>query len=161
MREEATRGGEGPQAVDDADPEPDRRRIREVLRGDRDLDHGQVELHGLEDDLGVEHEPVRVAQEGHRLQEPPRVGAIARMALGELPAHGQVLHGGEEAVRDLLPFRHPALGRAARVIMREPSTMSARPSWMGLIISGMIAGSYCPSGWSMTTMSAPSRSASM
>ena len=47
------------------------------------------------------------------------------------------------------------------IIMREPSTMSARPSWMGRIISGMIAGSYWPSGWSMTTMSAPSRSASM
>ena len=46
-------------------------------------------------------------------------------------------------------------------IMREPRTMSARPSWMGRIISGMIAGSYCPSGWSITMMSAPSRSASM
>ena len=47
-------------------------------------------------------------------------------------------------------------------IMREPRTMSARPSAMGRIISGMIFGSYCPSGWSMTTMEvAASRSASM
>ena len=45
--------------------------------------------------------------------------------------------------------------------MREPRTMSARPSRIGRIISGMIAGSYWPSGCSITTIVAPSRSASM
>ncbi len=56
-----------------------------------------------------------------------------------------------------MPPRFAAPG----TIMREPSTMSARPSWIGRTISGMMAGSYCPSGWSITTTPAPSRSASM
>jgi hypothetical protein len=56
-----------------------------------------------------------------------------------------------------MPPRFAAPGTS----MREPRTMSARPSRIGRIISGMMAGSYCPSGWSITTIDAPSRRASM
>src|SRR5512142_1744597 len=84
VQQEAQRGPQGPQTVDDALPEADRRGVREVAAGNRDLDHGQAEVHRLEDDLRVEHEPVRVPEERHRLQEAPAVGPVSRVALGEL-----------------------------------------------------------------------------
>ena len=81
MEQEADGGPQRAEAVDDALPEADRGRVVEVAARDRDLDDRQAEVHGLEDDLGVEDEAVRVAQEGHRLQEAPAVGAVAGVAL--------------------------------------------------------------------------------
>src|SRR5438094_414826 len=62
------------------------------------------------------------------------------------------------AVRKRLPIRFhhgmPALAGSSPN-QREPSTMSASPLSMTPQSFGMMAGSYCPSGWSMTTTSAP------
>ena len=114
MEQEPKGRPERAEAVDDALAEVHRRVVRDVARRDRHLDDGQAEVDGLEDDLGVEHEAVRVAQERHRLEETPAVGAVAGVALREAAAHREVLERRQEAVGDPFPERHPARARASR-----------------------------------------------
>jgi len=114
VQQEARGSGQGAEPVHDAHPEADRRGLLEVAGRDRHLDHEQLEVDRLEDHLGVEHEVVRVAQERHRLQEAPAVGAVAGVALGEPLPHRQVLGRGEETVGDALPQRHAAPLRRPR-----------------------------------------------
>ena len=49
-----------------------------------------------------------------RLEQPPAVGAQARVVLGQMEPEGHVLDAGQEPVRDVLPLRHAARERVAQ-----------------------------------------------
>src|SRR3954453_11562328 len=99
---------EGRQAVDDAAPEADGRRLLEVARRDRDL--ADPPGHPGRDDLGdqllVEHEVVAVQPVWDRLEQPAAVGAKARVVLGQMETEREVLEACQEPVADVLPARH-------------------------------------------------------
>src|SRR3954468_22076021 len=158
-------GGERLQPVHDPLPEVDRARVLEIPAARGYLHDPEAEVGCLEEHLGVEAEVERVAEERDVEQELARVGAVAGVHLAEVGAEHAVLDAGEEAVRYPLPARHAArdcragLGepRAAPRgwASREPRTRSAWPARIGLTRSGISVGSYWPSGWSITTASAP------
>ncbi len=84
-----------------------------VVGGDGDLGDVQAGIVQLDDDLGVEVEPVRVALEGDLLQGVDRVGAVSRVELGQLGPEGGVLEPREDPVAHVLVEGHPALAGGA------------------------------------------------
>jgi hypothetical protein len=74
----------------------------------------EAEVDRLHQQLGVEREVERVAQERHLEQQLARERPVARVHLGEVRAEREVLRGGQAAVGDHLPPRHPARSRPAR-----------------------------------------------
>ncbi len=67
----------------------------------------------LNDDLGVEVEPVGVLLEGDLLESGYRVGAVSRMELGEIGAERSVLEARQDPVPDELVERHTPLAGSA------------------------------------------------
>src|SRR2546422_2175130 len=106
------RRAENSEAVLYAAAEPDRRRFREVPRRAGDLPDVEPEPDHLREDLVVEHEIVVVLFQRKRLQHPPGKRAVPGVVLGELVPEQGVLHRREDAVRGVLPDRHPAGDRA-------------------------------------------------
>ena len=104
--------------VDGRDPRPDRRGLLEVAGARRDLGDPEAEVRGLHQQLGVEDEVDRVAQERDRQQELAAVGAVAGVQVGELGAQDPVLDRRQRAVGDPLVERHA----------RRPARRRARPS---------------------------------
>ena len=109
---EAGHHPEDREAVDARAPEVDLRGLVEVARHDRDLADAHVLPHARGDDLRVEDEVVREGLEVDALEIVARIGAQARVVLGEVEIERGVLDGGEEDVREVLPLRHAALERA-------------------------------------------------
>ena len=70
-------------------------------------------MRGLHQQLGVEREVERVAQERDLEQHPARERAVARVELGEIGAHQPVLGRRQPAVGHALPPRHAAVDRPA------------------------------------------------
>ena len=68
----------------------------------------------LRDQVLVEHEVVRVQAVRDRLEQPPAVGAQARVVLGQVEPEGRVLDAGQEPVGHELPARHAAGERVAQ-----------------------------------------------
>ena len=91
-----------------------------VVGGDRDLDDPAVRAEQLQDDLGVEVEPVAVADERQVGQRRHPVGAVARVPLAEADPGDHVLGAGEDAVADELVQRHPTAASAARIEHARP-----------------------------------------
>ena len=82
--------------------ERDRGGVLEVARPRRDLGDAKAEVGGLEQDLGVEGEVERVAQEGDLEQQPARVGAVAGVQLREVRPHDPVLDRRQAPVGQVL-----------------------------------------------------------
>src|SRR5262249_36962526 len=112
MQPERERGPEHAEPVAHRAAEVDRRRLREVARGARDLADAEAAVDREREHLVVEDEVVRGAEQRERREDLARERAVARVVLGELVAEEEVLDEREEAVRDVLPERHPALARA-------------------------------------------------
>ena len=88
-------------------------------------------------------------------QQSPRVGPVAGVHLGEIGAQDAVLDRRQEPVGHVLPARHAAGARPSRA-RRGASPARGRPRRRGSArpSPGSGAGSYWPSGWSITTTSA-------
>ena len=80
-----------------------------------DLDDPPMRTEQLQDDLGVEVEPVAVADERQVGQCRHPVGAVARVPLAQPDAGDHVLGAGQDPVADVLVQRHPAAAGPARV----------------------------------------------
>jgi len=102
---EAAEGGE---RVGARPAQADARRFVEIADRHRDVAEAEAEVDGLEEELGVEHEVVRVLLERDRLQEVAGVGAEAAVPLAEVLAGQHVLEQGEPAVRQVLDPGHAA-----------------------------------------------------
>ena len=119
VKREANADAQRGEPVDDAPTQPDGAGLGEVPRRDGDLADRQPGSHGLGHELLVEDEVVAVAVVRDRLEQMPGVGAEARVVLGEAQAEDGVLEGGQEAVADVLPARHPARERVAQEAAAE------------------------------------------
>src|SRR5262245_26181584 len=95
---ELERRAEAAEAIPHASAEVDRGGLREVLRGTAHLADAEAEPERLGEHLIVEHEVIRVGLERKRFEDAPRVGAIARVELGELRAEQHVAGQGQAAV---------------------------------------------------------------
>ena len=89
-----------------------------VVRGDRHLGDPHAGVVQLDDDLGVEVEPIGVLLERDPLERFHRVGPVPRMKLGELGTEGGVLELGKDPVAYDLVERHAA--RAGRSLDHDP-----------------------------------------
>src|SRR3989442_172503 len=101
--------------VRDRRPEARRRRLGKIARRDRDLGVPEARGHDLRDDLLVEDEAVGVQDEVHALEHLAAKRAVSGVELREPEAERPVLERREEAVRDVLPPRHPLPERRARL----------------------------------------------
>ena len=86
----------------------------------------------LQDDLGVEVEPVAVADERQVGQRRDPVGPVARVPLAEADPGDHVLGAGEDPVADELVQRHPTAASAARVEHARPEHGVDRFTGMGV-----------------------------
>ena len=80
-----------------------------VVRGNGNLGDAHAGVMELDDDLGVEVEPVRVPFERNLLQCADRIGAIAGVELGETGPERHVLESGQDPVAHELVQRHAPL----------------------------------------------------
>ena len=89
-----------------------------VVGGDGYLGDPHARIVQLDDDLGVEVEPVRVPLERELLEGGHRVGPVPRVELGQLGAQGGILEAGQDPVAHVLVERHPA--PACRSLDHDP-----------------------------------------
>ena len=89
-----------------------------VVGGDGHLGDPHPGIVELDDDLGVEVEPVGVPLERELLEGGHRVGPVARVELGQLGAQGGILEAGQDPVAHVLVERHPA--PACRPLDHDP-----------------------------------------
>ena len=118
MQDQAKAGPEGLQAVDGGGPKADRRRVIEVPGPGEYLRDPEVELPGLHQNLRVEAEVDRVAQEGNRQQQLSAVCPVARMQVGQFRAHELVLDCRQGPVGYALVEGHAGL--AGRSLDQHP-----------------------------------------
>ena len=94
------------QAVTNALREVDRRRVGLIARRARELADPSSNRHGLDDQLVVENEAVRVVLQRKHLKQLAAVGAKTSVVLRELVTDDEVLEQRQDPVRDVLPHRH-------------------------------------------------------
>ena len=128
---EAAEHPERPQAVAHAASRSDARRLEEVARRDRDLDHARVAGHDLGEDLLVEHEAVGVAQERDRAQEVGRRrrGSPCGTRRSATPKARFSIPVSRRLPTHFQRGMPPAIARSSS--SREPITTSASPSRIG------------------------------
>ncbi len=116
MEQVARHDPQGGQPVDDAAAQPDRGGLLEVAGRHRDLADpaGHPGRDDLRDQFLVEYEVVAVQLVRDRLEQPPAIGAQARVVLGQVQPECRVLEGGQGAVADEFPDRHPAGPRVTK-----------------------------------------------
>src|SRR4051812_19729363 len=111
IKDELAHDIERRQAINYATLEVNARSLRKVTSRHRHFGDLESESDRFSDDFCVEHEVVRVEQEGYRGQQVARVRAQARVHLRQVRAQCDVLGERQEAIRDVLPDRHTALQR--------------------------------------------------
>jgi len=107
---ERAEGGEG---VGARAPEADARRLVEVADRHGDVAEAEGEVDGLEEQLGVEHEVVRVLLERDRFQELPGVPPEAAVPLAQVLAGEHVFEQRQAPVRQVLDPGHAPRKRLA------------------------------------------------
>jgi len=107
---ERAEGGEG---VGARAPEADARRLVEVADRHGDVAEAEAEVDGLEEQLGVEHEVVRVLLERDRFQELPGVPPEAAVPLAQVLAGEHVFEQRQAPVRQVLDPGHAPRKRLA------------------------------------------------
>src|SRR5438105_2404420 len=90
------------QAVAQAALEVDAAGFGEIPNGYRYVAEPEAEPHGLDEELRVENEVVRVALEGHALKDLPPEDAEAAVEVAQVLAQGDVFARGQESVADVL-----------------------------------------------------------
>ena len=90
-----------------------RRRLLRVPGGDRHLDDPPPRGDGVDQQFGIEGEPLGVVTERERLQTRPRVRAHPAVHVGEPGAEHQVLRRGGDPVAQVAVPRHAAPERIA------------------------------------------------
>ena len=146
MKHQPRRRPQGLDAVDGRGLEPDRRRLVEVPRSRRDLDDPEAEVGGLHQQLRVEAEVDRAAQERHARSAPGRRrgSRCADRSTGSRAPGSRSWSGSgwRSACRAASRPRGPC-----------PAPSSSSEHEIGLAMGdrrdqlGISSGSYWPSGW--------------
>ena len=107
------RVGDAAPHVPERTQDRDGRRLLRVGGGDRDLDDPLTRGDRVDQQLGVEREPLGVAEERKRLQARPRVRAHAAVHVREPGAEHEVLRRSGDPVAEVAVPRHAASERIA------------------------------------------------